>query len=312
MRARSCPSVPPSTTAAEPEVVQLGKWFELVEGEAALSRLGEAAARVRSEVSYLRAEVGDLGPLAGIGKVPADGTWLDCGSFVSDPDWVEAVIGACGVRLGTSDPVVAASLFVQNYSYRVLTLAIACMTTSGVVPDSAASSMAITLVGGRPAAVGYREPRALVLSDRHTSPAVALGDGTAAEAGCSYIVARGLDEHLAVLVASTRERIKVGARLLWGNVAASAAVAFRTMEGCLGPWVVDIGEGFFERAPAELQGLGSFLILEHAGRRGWYWERTNCCLYDRLPGNVVCSDCSRTPAAERRAAYLASLASPGT
>ncbi|MHB1509790.1 MAG: IucA/IucC family C-terminal-domain containing protein [Acidimicrobiales bacterium] len=283
---------------------------ELVEGEAAVAHLVEAAARVRSEVSYLRAEVGDLAPLAERGQVPAEGTWLACGSFVSDPDWVEAVIRACGIRLGTSDPVVAASLFVQNYSYRVLALAVACMTTAVVVPDSAASSMAITLVGGRPAAVGYREPRALVLGDRRTSPAVALGDGTAAEAGCEYIVTRALDEHLAALVASTRERIKVGARLLWGNVAASAAVAFRTMEGCLGPWVVDLGEGFFERAPAELQGLGSFLVLEHAGRRGWFWERTSCCLYDRLPGGVVCGDCSRTPAAARRAAYLASLAAP--
>jgi hypothetical protein len=79
------------------------------------------------------------------------------------------------------------------------------------------------------------------------------------------------------------------------------------MEGCLGQWVQPLGAQFFENAPTQLKGLGSFLALGFADRRGWYWERTNCCLYDRIPGNTRCGDCSRTPIEARRAGYLASL-----
>jgi len=82
------------------------------------------------------------------------------------------------------------------------------------------------------------------------------------------------------------------------------------MESSLGPWVQHLGHRFFDLCPRQLAGMGSFLQLEHQGRRGWYWERTNCCLYDRLPANIRCGDCVRTPKDERRAAYLASLEKP--
>jgi hypothetical protein len=80
------------------------------------------------------------------------------------------------------------------------------------------------------------------------------------------------------------------------------------MQGCLGDDVEPIGERFFTLAPPEMRGLGSFLVVENGGRRGWFWERTNCCLFDRLPGGVRCADCSLTPTTERRAAYRESLA----
>ena len=113
--------------------------------------------------------------------------------------------------------------------------------------------------------------------------------------------------HLRPLIALTRKQVRIGERLLWGNVAASASTAFRTMEGCQGPWVAPLGERFFELAPPELQGLGSFLSIESNGKRGWYWERTNCCLFYQIDGHAKCADCSLTPADDRRAAYEASL-----
>jgi len=283
---------------------------ELVEGDLAIERLTDALERVRAAVSYLRAEVGELAPHVQVGSAPEDGEWIDCAELVHDGGWLEMVIRSTGLRLGTDDPVVAASLFVQNYSYRVLTLAIACLTTAGLVPDSSASSMSISLRDGRPAIVGYPKPVALVVSEPGAEISAALEEPRTLSNVLGFVAARALTEHIAMLIDSTRQRIRVGARLLWGNVAASSAVAFRTMEGCLGPWVQPLGERYFELCPAELKGLGSFLALEHAGRRGWYWERTNCCLYDRLPGDIRCGDCSRTPTKERRAAYRASLENP--
>jgi ferric iron reductase protein FhuF len=165
--------------------------------------------------------------------------------------------------------------------------------------------MAFTLSGGRPALVAYMGSSALVLPFNTDSVQLeSVGD---CDAAFDYLFERALDHHLWPLLDTIRPRIRVGTRLLWGNVAASASVAFRTMEGCLGPWVQELGERFFQICPSELKGLGSFLLLEHEGRRGWFWERTNCCLYDRLPGNIRCSDCSRTPQELRRAAYQDSL-----
>lgn len=281
--------------------------MHFLEGDQATEHMTDAVGRVSAAVPYLRAEVGDLGPYAEAGSLPQEGEWIRCAELVHNPDWLEAVIADTGSRLGTDDPVVAASLFVQNYSYRVLTLAIACLTAAGVVPDSSAPSMAVTLANGRPSAVRYLAPRALAICEQNRPFVSVLQEPTTVAEIFDFIVPRGLDEHVAVLIESTRARIRVGARLLWGNVAASIAVAFRTMEGCLGEWVRPLGEQFFENAPTELQGLGTFLALKVGGHRGWYWERTNCCLYDRLPGNIRCSDCSRTPTDERRSAYLASL-----
>jgi hypothetical protein len=79
------------------------------------------------------------------------------------------------------------------------------------------------------------------------------------------------------------------------------------MEGCLGPSVERLAPPFFALAPPELQGLGSFRTVEHAGRRAWFWERTSCCLFDRLPGGIRCADCSRTAPGRRAEAYRASL-----
>lgn len=260
------------------------------------------------EISYVRAEVGRRRQLVPVGRLPEDGEWLHCAELIANPAWLEELIAMTGRALGTDDRVVAASLFVQNYSYRVLMTAIACMTTAAVVPDGAADKMAVTLSNGRPHIVAYTEPKALVLA-QGDEPAAVLADRGLGDSALGFLLERAVDEHIAPLIASTRARSRVGRRLLWGNVAASAATAFRTMDGCLGRWVQPLGERFFAIAPPPLQGLGSFLALEHEGKSAWYWERTNCCLHDRLPAAIRCGDCSRTPSGERRAAYRAALMS---
>lgn len=279
----------------------------MVGGDQGTSILEDACAAVKALVPYLRAEVGDARTYVDDSHNPADGEWIRCHELVSSPSVLESVIRSTGQRLGTDDPVVAASLFVQNYSYRVLTQAVSCALVRGVVPDSRATSMAVTLSKGRPTAVAYTDPGALLVSGASETPSTAFRDPQAVGAFFDLVVSLGIDEHLLPLVSSTRERVRIGERLLWGNIADSMAVAFTTMEGCLGSWVRDIGEAFFTVGPPQLQGLGSFLAVEHAGRLGWYWERSSCCLYDRLPGKIRCSGFSLTPIDERHAAYRSSL-----
>lgn len=281
--------------------------FERVTGERAVVDLQNATAEVRSLLPYLRAEVGVDARALAVGNTPTDGDRISCEALIADNGWLNTVIRDSGQRLGTEDQVVAASLFVQNYAYRVITLAVACLTTSGVIPDSSAASMTITMSGGRPSTVGYLTSPVTILAPRGTGPELALSDPEIAAEALSLIVDGAYTKNIAPLIDATRKHIRVGKRLLLGNVAASSAVAFRTMEGCLGPWVQELGETFFSSCPTEFSGLGSFLLLERGGRRGWYWERTNCCLYDRLAGKVRCADCSRTAPEDRRRAYWDSL-----
>ena len=271
------------------------------------SALAEALADVERVIPYLRATSMVTTEVKDSSRVPDDGTWMSSAELINDPEWLKMIITSTGHVLGTDDLTVATSLFIQSYSYRVLALAIACATTSGVVPNSSASAMAIGLKNGRVSYVGYTTSDALVLAKPRADLATALREPQRLSALLDYLERHAFDTHLVQLIDATRSTVRIGERLLWGNVAASLAIAFRTMEGSLGAWVQDLGTYVERHAAPRLHGLGSYLVLEHDGRHGWFWERTNCCLYDRLPGNVRCSDCSRTPLDLRRAAYRASL-----
>ena len=277
-------------------------------GAAAASSLTRTLDQVGALVSYLKADIGPVdctrpGPEV---RAVEDGLWLSCRDLVSDGSWLRRVIEGTGDAIGTDDPVVAASIFVQGYAYRMATLAVACLTVGGIVPGSEPGAMAVGLGRGRVSKVAYLEPTVFDLLDGHP-PSEVLREPSVADRALTLILEQVVELHLRPLIALTREQVRIGERLLWGNVAASASTAFRTMEGCLGRWVEPLGERFFELAPPELRDLGSFLSIESNGKRGWYWERTNCCLFYQIDGHPKCADCSLTPAEQRRAAYEANL-----
>jgi hypothetical protein len=282
-----------------------------VDAEPAVPALTAALARVAALVPYLTARVNPPElvppPPPPNRRLPGDGEFLPCQALIDDPAWLGRIIRSTGPAIGTDDPAVAASIYVQGYSYRVLTLTLASLFASGVVPDASAPRLAIGLSSGWPSHVAFSDPRVMIIdADVAALPA---GSDTITDA-FRFVVDTAIDSHLGPLVRAVRTGIGVplGARLLWGNVAASAATAFRTMQGCLGPFVELLADSFFSLAPPALRGLGSFLVVESGSRRGWFWERTNCCLVDRLPGAPRCADCSLTPAPDRRRAYRESLA----
>ena len=269
-------------------------------GSDAAASLEAAVALVGASLSYLRAEVGPR-PTVATGEPVRDDAWVGCGDLLASPHWLAETTRDTGRRLGTNDPVVAASLFVQNYAYRVFTLAVACVTVAGVLPDSSPATMAVSMRRGRPSSLAYLDARVATVDPAALRVDPALGEDVVD--ALLEVVAT----HLSALVESVRETTRVGQRLLWGNIASSCAVAFRTLEGVLGPWVRPLGESFLERSPTSMRGLGSYLLVERDTQHGWFFERTTCCLYDRLPGAVRCADCSRTPRDERRDAYWRSL-----
>lgn len=277
-------------------------------GPEATAELARALGGVGELLAYLKADLGpvDLArPGSGIDDI-ADGLWLSCRDLVMDGAWLGQVFEGTGRAIGTEDQMVAGSIFVQGYAYRLLALAVACLTVGGVVPGSAPEAMAVGLGRGRASKVAYLEPAVFDICQGEP-PSVALSDPSTADQGLKVILEDVVEGHLRPLIAAAREQVRIGERLLWGNVAASASTAFRTMEGCLGPWIIPLGHRFFELAPPDLQGLGSYLLIQAGDRRGWFWERMNCCLFYQIAGHAKCADCSLTPAAERRVAYEDSL-----
>ncbi len=273
--------------------------------------LRHALAEVTAAVPYLTATVGPVETVRSMDDT-ASGTssegWLSCSDLVNDSELLIDVIRASGRTLGTDDPVVAASILVQGYAYRLLAISVACLCTTGVVPICEPSDVSVGLSNGYVARVAFVAPRLFVVDRGEVSSREPLGDSGTTDKVLHVVIESVIKRHLRPLIAKARSELRIGGRLLWGNVAASASTAFSTMEGCLGPWVIPLGERFFELAPQDLANLGSSVTIEASGRRGRFWERTNCCLHDRLAGGVRCADCSRTPRGERRAAYAASLA----
>jgi ferric iron reductase protein FhuF len=254
-------------------------------GAAAASTLTRILTQVGEHLAYLKAEVGPVECVHphGTANPVQDGLWMSCQELVADAAWLGRVIEGTGQAIGTTDQTVAASIFIQGYAYRVATLAVACLTVGGAIPGSTPEAMAVGLgvLAGVP-------------GDELTSPSVA-------DRALTLILTQVIEGHLRPLIATTRSHIRIGERLLWGNVAASVSTAFRTMEGCLGQWVVPLGQRFFELVAPEMQDLGSFLSSQDG--RGWFWERTNCCLFYQIEGHAKCADCSLTPAVERRDGY---------
>jgi hypothetical protein len=266
---------------------------------------------VADALPYLRALAGPPALVLSPGAQVEEGGWLNCEELLGDEAWLEATIRGTGRYLGTSSGAVTASLFVLGYSYRVLTLALACLLMGGALPDSRAGAMAVSLSNGRATLVAYRRPEVVLLDDEEDDgapgPAGYVGNALVTTA-IGAMVEGAVEGHLRLLVDAVRSRFQIGRRLLWGNVAASAAFAFQAMEGLLGDRVKPLGEHFFLVAPQELQAQGAFVSLAQDGRRAWYWERTNCCLNDRLPEHIRCNNCSLVPVEQRRAQYLASVA----
>jgi ferric iron reductase protein FhuF len=242
-------------------------------------------ATVADHVSYLRAST----------QAPEADGWIRCAELCRPGDPLDGLLTSTGTGLGTDDPQVAASLFVQGYAFRVGGVALAAFALDLPTPAVAPDVTAIT--------IGRHRPNAIA----HTSPLLADPDA-------DRLAAALLGGHLAPLVAAVRAEVRVGERMLWGNVAAACAVAFRAVEssGTDRVAVRARADAFMAAARPWLDGLGGFSTIVVDDRDGWFWTRTSCCLWYQASGGQLCDDCSLIPADEllaRRRSEVAGSAS---
>lgn len=250
-----------------------------------MSTIDDVFRIVAEHVPYLRAQ----GKYAG-----AD--WIGSDALVAQPQALIDVVRATKSGFGTDDDMVAASLFTEAYAFRVAAVVLAAYALGLPVPDVAPDSVAVRIDKPRPSAVTYLQARVRVLDARTLASELVEG-------------------HLQPFVAAVHEQFPVGERLLRGNVADAFAVAFRAVEssGTDRALVRERATGFFAACGPAFDGLGSFTVVAHEGREGWYWNRTSCCLWFRATDGRLCDNCSlidRTELHERRVHELGPVAGP--
>jgi hypothetical protein len=192
--------------------------------------------------------------LAGGG--PAVREWVDWGA----------------ARLGTGDRVVAASLLYQGWAARMTSIFAGAVVLWSAAPDLGAGGL------------WYRYPPGGGAIDL----AVASLDLSSPDVAWRLLV----DDNLAPLGSALRGEVRVGRRLLWGNVASAMAGSLAALDRAGHGPLPDLVAAPWSHPP-ELAGLGSWTPTPAA--RELHFRRTTCCLYERLPGAARCGDCSLDP-----------------
>ncbi len=231
-----------------------------------IADLEEVLAAVGSRVAHLRASTGE--PPAG------EEGWCDCDAITA-ADLDEAIDGAGPP--GDGDRQVAASLLVQSYAHRVGAVSLAAYAVGLPWPSPAASATSVRLAGGRARALRFRSGEL-----GHAGDVQSLLDAAFAS-------------HLVPFVSIVRASWRLGERLVWANVAASCAAAFRAVEGSARDRGDDGERAAIRRRAAELFGRAQWLAgtgCFDAASTEWVWQRAACCLWYRTSAGRTCEGCS--------------------
>ena len=229
---------------------------------------------------------------------PVGDEWLPAERLVSDAAFLLEHVRATGAGRGAPDDAVAASLFVQGYAFRLGAATLAPLVVTGRGTVVAPAQARIRLTRNRPGAIALLSPveRALELDS----------------------VLHSLLEHLGALVMTLRGVVRVGERMLWGNVLSSFVTVLRAIEG----ETLNVHErhrirmltdDMIARVSAVHGSLGSCFVVGFSPLDTWQYHRTSCCLWYQTTecvkaGISYCGDCSLVDLDQRKAQLLAGLA----
>jgi hypothetical protein len=220
-----------------------------------------------------------------VGDDPAGG-WLPADELLAGPALDELLAGP--TRLWGAKPHAAAALAYKQYTYWLAMPAVLGWAVARRVPLLSADNVAVRLdPAEHRLEVGMRRPAVAVLPD---DPAAGQRDvRVAADEAELLAVLRDalLDRHVAPLVAATRERVRVGAHTLYGQLAAGVTyVLSEAAELVADP----VAEG---AALLDALGMTALAGLREAPEGGLCVRRSTCCLAFVVPGlgGRTCPDC---------------------
>ncbi len=179
---------------------------------------------------------------------------------------LDGAIDNVAARLGAQTRWVAASIFYQGWAARLTSVYAGSLALGSAVPDLAAERLHYRLGPSGPVEF---------LAD----PLIALDPDQAWR--------RIIDDHLRPMAEALQRRVRIGRRLLDGNIASSMAGSLATLARA-GHGPLDT---LIHRPWAQLEDLapyGRWMVTKDGPR----YVRNTCCGYERLPEHRRCGDCS--------------------
>lgn len=236
-------------------------------------------------VGYIRVSLADP-------RQPAGGDWIPGSELARNPDALYRVMRSTTDARQIDRDDIGMSLIVQGYGFRIASVAIGVWLISGGVVDVSPENVSIQFGRNRPNAVLLERAAWIAppTADRHDTLPVLH----------QHLV----DEHLATIIAASRERCRVGERMLWSNMATSCASSFGALMDPLPDEHLAIrrsADRFFATGRPELRAGGEVVPI---GPK-WAWQRNACCLYYLAANGSKCGDCSLYTPDERAARYAA-------
>ncbi|MFV0307788.1 MAG: IucA/IucC family C-terminal-domain containing protein [Desertimonas sp.] len=249
------------------------------------SDAGHALAELTGLVGYIRVSVR--------GDEPASEDWLPGASLVHDEGVLLTTMRTAMAGRGIDRDDIAMSLIVQGYAFRIASVAIGTWLLAGRAVDVSPANVSIQF--------GRNRPNAVLVERAAWVTAPPVGDESTADEWAA-LHAHLIDDHLAAIIETSRRACRVGARMMWANVASSCASSF---EALMDPRPDHRGatrtavQRFFATARPELRTAGEVVVLGPT----WAWQRNACCLYYRHAGGSMCGDCSLHDEPARQARY---------
>ncbi|GCD97686.1 hypothetical protein EHYA_05382 [Embleya hyalina] len=232
----------------------------------------------------------EIGPFFALAMGPRADTagFRPLGDLYRAPDLLAHHVHDVGVRLGTDEVRVAASIAQLGIAARLWSVALGAVARAGVVPDLDPDRVMWRLSPPGPAELWVDPPpRPAGESD---------GDEQNLADTVYEVVAEG---HLVPLAQAIRRITPVSERLLWGNAASGLAGVVRMLDRHLRP-------DDPARADTAMRIAGAVQSRGHLRDTGTWsgagFRRTTCCLYYRIPQGGTCGDCVFTDAPPSRRA----------
>lgn len=235
---------------------------------------------------------------------PAGDPMIDADQL--DDDDVRAFVAMRGRELNTTDVRIAASMFLQNYVYRIVAPALAMWVLHNRLPDLSAGNVGLRFDHAeRPVEVALLLPTVFVRAEDQIPDALCKVSNDLTATAMEML----LERHLMAMHDRIRTIFGLGALLAKGQVASQIGMAFTAIDTNTSvPWpnVVAPAMDFLRRSHERIAGEGKAgdMVLKRLGEsEGVTFRRGTCCLVYKTPNRTYCGGCPLRSDEERAEVY---------
>lgn len=212
---------------------------------------------------------------------------------ISDDD-IREQVAARARSLNTDELKVGATMFLQNYVYRIAAPALGTWVLHGRIPNLSASNVLLRFdADGRPADVSMISPVMFVRPGDHVSDAQCIVTEDLTATAMDTL----LEQHVMAMHDRVKKMFGLGALLAKGQVSSQFGMAFTAIDtntSLAWPHVVGPAMDFLQRSRDRIAGEGKAgdMIFKRLGdSEGVTFRRGTCCLVYKTPERGYCGGC---------------------